>query len=122
MLAGGDSVRLPLVDGGQWAELRDRLSYGAAHDVRVAFVRMESSLEGAADLDIALVRAYVVAWHVIDLEGNTVPLDAPETAPDDVIQKIALTALDIWNANAVTGLPKAGRKRSERTLRALQSG
>lgn len=96
--------------GGQHADLRERLIYSQAQPVRV--VMAERRL---ADLDIALVRAYVQAWSVLDPDGNAVPLDTPEAAPDDVVQAIAVEAMRLWNGAA---LPKAGPGRSRGTQRA----
>jgi hypothetical protein len=91
-------VRLQLPEGG-WADLRERLLYGAAREVRT--VLAEARL---VDLDLALVKAYVSDWAVTDPDGHSVPLDKPESAPDDVVQAIARDALKLWNADA---LPKA---------------
>lgn len=89
-------MRLELRDG-QWADLRERLTYEQAKGVRVASLAIKSDRTALADFDLALVRAYVSAWHVIGITGEAVPLDTPETAPDDIIQPIATAALDIWN-------------------------
>lgn len=104
-------MRLEL-SGGQHAELRDRLTYGQGHIVRVAYYEIEQSNIAKADLDLALVRAYVSGWHVLDLDGKAVPLDTPELAPDDVIQEIALAASDLF---AGTAIPKAGGEASPTT-------
>ena len=102
---GRHPVRLPLADG-QWAELRERLLYGQAQPIRLGMVGIKADIREAADLDMALVRGYVSSWHVLDLDGNAVSLDTPELAPDDVIQSIALKAIDLWNGSAA--LPKDG--------------
>ena len=91
-------MRLQLPEGG-WADLRERLTYGAAREVRT--VLADARL---VDLDLALVKAYVSDWAVTDPDGHSVALAQPETAPDDVIQFLAGEALKIWNADA---LPKA---------------
>lgn len=111
-------TRLVLPDG-QWADLRERLSYGDAHAVKVALLRSEQDPILKADVDIALVRAYVEAWHVLSLDGSAVPLPEPELAPDDVIQAIALEAIGKWQGRQVT--PKVGNARSRNTPRALRS-
>ena len=115
-------MRLPLADG-QWAELRERLLYGQAQPIRAAMVAADQDRSELANLDIQLVRGYVSAWHVLDLDGNAVSLDTPELAPDDLIQNIAIAAIGIWNGSAVIpkggaatlpSLPKA--RRSKRTI------
>jgi hypothetical protein len=111
-------MRLEL-PGGQHAILRDRLMYEQARGVRVAMVAIDVDKAALPDLDIALVRAYVESWNVLDIDGNAVPLDTPEAAPDDIIQTIAIAALNAWKG---TVTPKAGRGRSSSTLRAVRSG
>jgi hypothetical protein len=101
-------MRLELADG-QSATLRDRLTYGQAHGVRAAYFAIERDPALQADVDMALVRAYVSAWHVLDVDGNAVSLDAPEQAPDDVIQAIAQQAADLFGMEkAEAEVPKAG--------------
>lgn len=113
-------MRLDLGEG-QYAELRERLLYGQAQPIRLVFAKIEKGGEAAAwaDLDLALVRGYVAAWHVLDLEGNAVPLDRPELAPDGLIQAIALAALDLWKGAQV--IPKAGKRRLHSSPRELRS-
>ena len=102
--------------GGQWADLRDRLTYGQGRDVRVALDVARTST--IVDLDIALVRAYVASWNVLDIDGSAVAVDTPELAPDDVIQAIARQCMDTWNGKAD---PKDTPARSRTTLRAVAS-
>jgi hypothetical protein len=81
-------------------------------------VAVEQDKSALVDLDLTLVGAYVSAWNVLDLEGNAVPLDAPQNAPDDVIQAIALACLELWKT---AQLRNAGPGRSQSTLRAVGS-
>jgi hypothetical protein len=111
-------MRVPL-QGGQHAELRDRLTYGQARIVRAAMVAIDIDKAALPDLDLALVCAYVSSWNVLDLDGNAVGLDTPELAPDDMIQAIALAALAKWKGTA--GIPKAGSGSSLTTLPAQRS-
>ena len=90
-------MRVDLPDG-QWADLRERLSYAQARDVRRASLAIRADAEALADFDIALVRAYVSAWHVLGIDGTAVAVDNPEQAPDDIIQPLAARALEVWNA------------------------
>jgi hypothetical protein len=89
-------VRLELRDE-QWAELRDRLTYGQAREVRVAYIGAGGT--GLADLDMAFVRAYVADWRVLSLEGAPLSIDRATDAPDDIIQAIAEKCLAIWNGS-----------------------
>ena len=66
-----------------------------------------------------LVSSYVEAWNVLDLDGNAVPLNTPELAPDDAIQAISLAAIDLWKGTV--GIPKGGRKPSPSQQRGLRS-
>jgi hypothetical protein len=113
-------VRLDLGDG-QWADLRERLTYAQAKPIRVVWALVDKGGDAAswADLDMALIVGYVSAWNVLDLQGNAVPLDTPEAAPDDLIQKIALEAVKVWKGTA--GVPKAGKKRLPLPPQALRS-
>lgn len=84
-------MRVELEDG-QWAELRERLDYGPAREIRRTLIE-----EPAYAFDIVVVAAYVSSWHVLSVAGEAVPLDKPELAPDDVIQPLAKAALEVWN-------------------------
>lgn len=115
-------MRLELPDG-QYADLRDRLTYDQAREVRRAFLAKEIDPMSMADFDLTLVRSYVSGWNVLDREGHAVAIDGSlGEVPDDLIQKIAQTALDDWNGKAVPK-EKPRRKRgvasSPSTLRAL---
>ena len=88
-------MRVELAEG-QYADLRDRLTYGQARDIRAAFLRIKEDPSAAADIDLALVRGYVSEWHVLSLSGEAVPSASPDLAPDDVIQTISLAAIAIW--------------------------
>lgn len=98
-------MRLELADG-QWAELRERLTYAQAREIRATLLAVDEDHARLADLDLGLVRAYVSSWHVLDLEANAVALDQPQSAPDDVIQAIAVEAMRRWQESAA--VPKAG--------------
>ena len=89
-------MRLELPDG-QWADLRERLTYAQARDVRRASLSIRGDDLAMADFDLVLVRAYVSGWHVLGIDGAAVPLEGMESAPDDVIQVISSKALDLLN-------------------------
>ena len=108
-------MRLELADG-QSVMLRERLTYGQAHGVRAAYFAIQGNPQRQADVDMALVRAYVSAWHVLDVDGAAVSLDTPELAPDDVIQVIAQAAAECFGmTKAEAPLPKAGSASSPST-------
>lgn len=87
-------VELP---GGGWADLRERLLYGQARDVRVGLVESQRDPAALVDFDLVLVRAYVEAWSVVDPDGHAVPLESPELAPDEDVQAIVQAAMGLWN-------------------------
>ena len=100
--------------GGQSATLRERLLYQQGRDLRAAFIEVNKDQTAFADLSMALVRAYVESWNVLDLNGNAVPLDKPEGAPWDVIEEIGVKAMGLWQAGE--GVPKAGNGTSPTSL------
>lgn len=105
-------MRVALQEG-RHAVLRERLTYEQGRTVRAALLAAEADRTAMADLDLALVRAYVASWDVVDLDGATVDLAEPQRAPDDVIQDIALAAMDLWKGRR--DVPKATGARSRNT-------
>jgi hypothetical protein len=83
-------VRIELPRDG-WAELRERLTYGQARDIRRAFMAGNADPEKLVDIDIAMVRAYVQAWSL------SVSPETPELADDDVVQAVFQAALGLFN-------------------------
>lgn len=110
-------MRLPLPEG-QWAELRERLTYEQGREVYAAFIAVDKDRAALVDLNIVLVRNYVSAWSVRDLDGADVPLEAPEGAPWDTLTDIAAKAIDIYKGRKD---PKAGAGRSTTTSPARRS-
>lgn len=110
-------MKLTLPDG-QWADLRDRLTYAQGRSVRLALLASKDGAPGMADLDLALIRAYVAAWSVRDLEGADVPLERPDQAPDDIVQTLANAAMDAWKGRLDVG--KAMAAASQSSLRAVR--
>ena len=93
-------MKLDLPDG-QWAELRERLTYGQAKVVKRAYVAIQQRDDDAlVDLDLALLKGYVTNWDVKNIDGTPATLDAIDNVPDDVIQLIAKRAADLWNSKA----------------------
>lgn len=111
-------MRLALADG-QWCELRERLTHGQARELNRAFLAAKADPSLAADVPLALMQAYVSAWHVLDFDGNAVPLDTPEQAPDSVLVDIAAAAVDLWNGSRT--IPKAGTVQPLSSRRARRS-
>lgn len=111
-------MRVPLPDD-QHAILRERLTYAQGRAVRRALLAAEQDRAAMADLDLALLGAYVSEWLVRDLAGEPVPLDKLDEAPDDVIQTLALAAMDLWKGRRDVPKPTAAPSRS--TPRARRS-
>lgn len=87
-------MRIDLRDG-QWAEIRDVISHGAAKAV------VRASRADDLELMNATTMAYVKAWDVKDPDGLPVPFDAPDAfdrLPSDVAQAIYEQVLLRWKA------------------------
>ena len=91
--------RVALPDG-QWADLKPWLTHGEAVLVRKAWARASESLEDSPDVDTALVRAYVSAWHVIGRDGQPVPLDRVDDCPSPLVPLIVDPCLELWKGRA----------------------
>lgn len=105
---------VPLPEG-QSATLRDSLTYAQARDVRVAYLQARTDPVAQADVDMALVRAFLESWTL------STPATTPEDAPDTIVQVIAQQAAELYvNAYKDRGAPKAGAGTSRSTRRARQ--
>lgn len=91
--------RIPLPDG-QWADVRDWLTHGEAKAVRKAWLAAGVDIASAPDVDTALVRAYVEAWHVIGRDGQPVPLERVEDAPSAVLDGLVPALTARWQGRA----------------------
>lgn len=111
-------MRLDLPNG-QWAELRDRLDYGPARLLRRAYLATIDDRAAGADVDLELVKAYVVAWDVNDTDGSAVLLSEPWEANDEAIQLIAAAAAKKWNQMADPKRASNGKRTSPTSLKAL---
>lgn len=100
-------MRLELPDG-QWAELRERISHGSDKRIKLAHRRGRDDDAAALEIDDILVREFVTAWHVLDIDGTPVPLadaDATDRAREDVIDTIALRAAEMYVEATVPNAP-----------------
>lgn len=95
---------------GQWAELRDRLTYAQARELRLAYFHAQADPMAQADYDLTVVRVFVTSWHVQDFEGHPLALEQPELAPDAVIQAIFAAGVEL--VPGAMGVPKAGGETS----------
>jgi hypothetical protein len=97
-------MRIDLRDG-MWAELHEHLTH--AEDKRIK-AQYRKSLDTEGDdsegdaLNTLVVRIYTKAWHVLDRDGNAIPLsdeDAIDRAPDDVIDTLVPECSKLWKAH-----------------------
>jgi hypothetical protein len=106
-------VRLELPDG-QWAELRDALTYGQARDVRKLFLAANDDRGQLADIDGAMVRAYLLSWNVHGLDGASLGVDQLDDCPNATIEAIKPVVWKLWQGKPD---PKGTTARSRTTLR-----
>ncbi len=100
-------MRLELRDG-QWAELRERISHGA--DKRIKLQRRKGADDDAAALetDDVLIREFVIAWLILDPDGNVIPLadaDATDRLPDDIADELVVAAAKTYIGATVPNAP-----------------
>jgi len=100
-------MRVDLRDG-QWAELRERISHGA--DKRIRLMRHRGSTDPDALLETGdlLIREFVTAWHVLDVDGSAIPLgdaDATDRLPEDIADVIIDAAAELYNGATVPNVP-----------------
>lgn len=91
-------MRIELRDG-QWAELRERITHGTDKVLKKAVQRGIDDTPERVEVDTAIVRAFVRDWYVKDPDGALIPIadeDAIDRAPDDIIDKLAIAAAELW--------------------------
>lgn len=99
-------MRLELRDG-QWAELRERISHGADKRIKIAR-RSRDTVAEELEIDDVLVREFVTAWHVLDVDGQAIPLDAADRTdrlPEDISDAIATKAVELYTGVTVPNAP-----------------
>lgn len=106
-------MRVELPDD-QWAELREALTYGQARDVRKLFLAANDDRLLLADVDFAMVKAYLVSWNVQGVDGQSLSLDEAEQAPDAIIELIKPVVWKLWSGKPD---PKGTAASSRTTLR-----
>jgi len=100
-------MRIDLRDG-QWADLRERITHGVDKELKRAVQRGRDAPVERFDVDTVLVRAFTRSWYVLDPDGAVIPLsdaDAIDRAPDDIVDKLAVAALDLWTEATVPNVP-----------------
>lgn len=100
-------MRLELRDG-QWAELRERISHGADKRIKIANRKGRDDDASALEIDDVLIREYVTAWHVLDIDGAAIPLtdpDATDRLPEDISDAIAIAAAEHYSGATAPNAP-----------------
>ncbi|HXJ66731.1 MAG TPA: hypothetical protein VNN79_23480 [Actinomycetota bacterium] len=100
-------MRIELRDG-QWADLRDRITHGQDKEIKRAGVRVEANREALVEWPTVLLRAFIEAWNVKDVDGNPIDLadpDALDRAPSDIIDVLFPHAVAQQKATTVPNSP-----------------
>lgn len=100
-------MRLELRDG-QWAVLRERITHAEDKRLKRVYRAGKDDPEVAFDIDTVLVRVYVTAWEVRDLDGALIPLgdeNAQDRAPDDIINDLSVAAAELWAGVSIPQAP-----------------
>lgn len=100
-------MRLELRDG-QWADLRERISHGADKRIKIAWRRGQNDETQTLELDDVLIREFVTVWHVLDVDGQAIPLadaDATDRLPEDISDAIAVAAGELYRGVTVPNPP-----------------
>jgi hypothetical protein len=96
-------MRIELRDG-QWAELRERISHGQDKEIKRAWVRGAADRDLLVDAQTTVVRQFLRAWYVNDLDGQPIAADAAdavERMPDDIVDEIYAKASELYKATTV---------------------
>jgi len=97
-------MRLELRDG-QWADLRERIDHGAHKRIKVAIRKGSEDDALAVELDDVVIREFVTAWNVLDLEDNAIPLGELDRVPSDIADALLQGALDAYQGASVPNPP-----------------
>jgi hypothetical protein len=84
-------MRIELRDG-QWAELRERINHGEKKMLMRAVQAGQRDESLIFDYETVLVRVFLRAWSVKDIDGNPIDLadgDAIERTPADIFDELS---------------------------------
>ena len=96
-------MRLELRDN-QWAELRERIDHGAHKRIKVAIRKGNESDVAAVDLDDVVVKEFVTAWSISDINGVAIPItdaDALDRVPSDIADALLEGSLEAYKGASV---------------------
>lgn len=102
-------MRVELRDG-QWADLRERIRHDAHKRIKVAIRKATDDDAAAVDLDDVVIREFVVAWDIRDLDGQPIPVtdaDALDRLPSDIADVLLTEALAAHERASVPNSPTA---------------
>jgi hypothetical protein len=101
-------MRIELPDG-QWADLRDRITHGQDKEIRRARIRSGSSpAEEIGEAETVALRIFVKAWHILDTNGDVLPLEAPDAIdrmPSDLADALLGPIADALQRATVPNAP-----------------
>jgi hypothetical protein len=100
-------MRVELRDG-QWAELHERLTHAEDKALKKMRVRGQDDKTIYFDWQTELVRTFTKRWHVLDRDGQAIPLedaDAIEQAPSDITEALFEPASDLYLGATVPNSP-----------------
>jgi hypothetical protein len=90
--------------GGQWAELRERIDHGAHKRIKVGIRKAGDDDVAAVDLDDVVIREFVTAWSIKDINGVVIDLaaaDALDRLPSDIADALVTASLDAYQGATV---------------------
>lgn len=100
-------MRVELRDG-QWADLRERITHGQDKELKRAHRRGREDPDQQPEFMTVLVRTFVRSWHVLDPDGQAIPLDEPDAidrAPDDIVDALFGPAWTAWTGATIPEAP-----------------
>jgi len=100
-------MRLELRDG-QWAELHERLTHAEDKALKKLRIQGQDDRTLYFDWQTEIVRTFTKRWHVLDREGQSIPLEDPdaiERAPSDILEALFEPASDLYLGATVPNAP-----------------
>jgi len=91
-----------------WAIVRERINHGADKRIKLAHRLGRDDIAAKLDVDDVLIREFVSAWHVLDVDGVSIPLDDPDATdrlPEDIADKLSLEAALAYTGATVPNEP-----------------
>ncbi len=100
-------MRETLSDG-QWVDVRERITHAQDKAIRRAKRRVIDDPTAVGDADSTVLRIFIRDWHVLDVDGNPIPLtdpDAIDRLPMDVADALIPKMVALYNGTTVPNSP-----------------